>query len=117
MGGTVEDEKLDLKIIYSVSLTSAKDVKLQNFQYKYLMQIIPTNTFLLKCHIEDSALCDFCSANIQTLNHLFRECTKVQYFWAEISTFLKAYNNRYCVQFKNYNFWNYFSHGPTRNSN
>ena len=88
------DENLDWKIIDSVSLTSTKDIKLQNFQYKLLMRIIPSNKFLLKCHIEDSALCDFCSANIQTLNHLhvFWECTKVQYFWAETLNFLKACN-------------------------
>ena len=56
------------------------------------MRIIPTNKFLLKCHIEDSALCDFCSVNIQTLNHLVWECTQVQYFWAENSDFLNDYN-------------------------
>ena len=60
-------DNLDWKRIYSVSPTSTNDVKLQNVYYKHLMRIIPTNKVLLKCHIEDSALFDFCSENIQTI--------------------------------------------------
>ena len=86
------DENLDWKNIYTVSLTSTKDVKLQNFQYKHLMRIIPTNKFLLQCHIEESSLCDFCSAHVQTINHLFWECASIQHYWAEMADFLKEYN-------------------------
>lgn len=87
-----KEETFSWKKIYSVSLLSTKDIKLQNFQYKHLFRIIPTNKFLFKCNIEDSALCDFCSMNIQTLNHLFWECPQVQHFWSEVSNFMSSYD-------------------------
>ena len=56
------------------------------------MRIIPTNKFLLECHIEESSLCDFSSAHVQTINHLFWECASIQHYWGEIADFLKEYN-------------------------
>ena len=56
------------------------------------MRIIPTNRFLLKCNIGHTTLCDFCSMEIETLDHLFWECIHVQLFWANLSTFLQDYN-------------------------
>ena len=35
------------------------------------MRIIPANKSLLNCNIGHTALCDFCSVEIETLNHLF----------------------------------------------
>ena len=49
------------------------------------MRIIPTNKFLLKCNIGHTALCEFCSMEIETLNHLFWECIHVQHFWTNLS--------------------------------
>ena len=56
------------------------------------MRIIPTNRFLLKCNIGHTTLCDFCSMEIETLDHLFWECIHVQLFWANLSTLLQDYN-------------------------
>ena len=73
-------------------LSATKETKLQNFQYKFLMRIIPTNKFLLKCNIAMSALCDFCTMEIETINHLFWECLYVQQFWTELLNLLKDSN-------------------------
>ena len=56
------------------------------------MQIIPTNKFLLKCNIAMSALCDFFTMEIETINHLFWECLYVQQFLTELSNLVKDYN-------------------------
>ena len=56
------------------------------------MRIIPTNRFLLKCNIGHTTLCDFCSMEIETLDHLFWECIHVQLFWTNLSTLLRDYN-------------------------
>ena len=56
------------------------------------MRIIPTNRYLLKCNIGHTALCDFCSMDIETLNHLFWECIQVQHFWTNLSILLQEYN-------------------------
>ena len=37
--------------IYTSRVQATKDVRLQNFQYKCLMRIIPTDKHLLKCNI------------------------------------------------------------------
>ena len=54
-------------------MQTTKDNRLQNFQYKCLMPIIPTNKSLLKCKIGEKALCKLCTMEIETINHLFLE--------------------------------------------
>lgn len=98
------DDNLDWKRIYTTMLKTTKDIKLQNFQYKFLMRVIPTNTFLLKCNIAISALCDFCAMEIETLQHLFWECLYVQQFWTEYSNFLKYHNVEIIFNQKNITF-------------
>ena len=39
------DITLNWKSIYTNTLRATKDIKIQNFQYKYLMRIIPNNNF------------------------------------------------------------------------
>ena len=56
------------------------------------MRIIPTNKFLLKCGRGESALCDFCNVEIETIDHLFWQCIHVQTFWTEFSHFLTDLN-------------------------
>ncbi|MCG7875526.1 MAG: reverse transcriptase domain-containing protein [Candidatus Thiodiazotropha endolucinida] len=86
------NENLNWKIIYTIAIYATNDIKLRNFQYKYLMRIIPTNTFLLKCNIASSALCDFCLMDIESINHLFWECRHVQHFWMDLSNLLQECN-------------------------
>ena len=56
------------------------------------MRVIPTNKFVLKCNIGHTTLCNFCSMEIETLDHLFWECIYVQLFWTNLSTLLQNYN-------------------------
>ena len=65
------DKDLSLNIIYTNRLQATKDFRLQNFQYKYLMLIIPTNKYLLKCEIGETALCEFCTMEIETIKASF----------------------------------------------
>ena len=81
------DENLNWKTIYASSLRATKDIKLQNFNYKFLMRIIPT-----KDNIGHTTLCDFCCMEIETLDHLFWECIHVQLFRTNLSTVLQNYN-------------------------
>ena len=64
-------EDLQWKNIFTTIFKSTNDIKLHNFQYKYLKRIIPTNQFLVKCHIFSSSLCEFCNMEIETFLHLF----------------------------------------------
>ena len=86
------NETLNWKTICTNTLVAINDIKLRNFQYKFIMRIIPTNKFLQKCGIADSALCDFCNMIIETTDNLFWECTHTQEFWTELCNFLTEFN-------------------------
>ena len=47
------------------------DMKLRNFQYKYLMRIVPKNKYLFKCKLAPTILYDFCAMQEETNAHLF----------------------------------------------
>ncbi|KAH3792602.1 hypothetical protein DPMN_146099 [Dreissena polymorpha] len=57
---------------------------LRNVQYKYIHRIIATNKYLFKCKLSNSNLCDFCSENIETIEHLFWECKHIQPIWNQL---------------------------------
>ena len=47
------------------------DMKLRNFQYKYLARILPINKYLFKCKLDPTFLCEFCAMQEETNTHLF----------------------------------------------
>ena len=82
-------ENINWKKIYSINISTSNDMKLRDFQYRYLNRIVPTNKFLSKCQKVSSSLCDFCNMAIETMHHLFWECRYVQFFWTKFRDFLK----------------------------
>ena len=97
---TFPDEHLNWENIYATLQKSTNDIKLENFQYKFLMRIIPTNQFLAKCQLVSSTLCDFCNMETETIAPLFWECIHVQEFWTSISRFLQHCQRISVVNFK-----------------
>ena len=47
------------------------DMKLRNFQNKYLMRIVRNNKYLFECKIAATALCDFCAMQEESNAQLF----------------------------------------------
>ena len=92
---------LEWKQIYMIPIKSTIDTKLRDFQYKFIKRIIPTNTFLFKCNISSSNLCDFCSSDIETVKHLFWECQFSQQFWLQLKTFLNNLSIDVTFDYKN----------------
>ena len=43
--------KVNWKKIYSINISTSNDMKLRDFQHRYLNHIVPTNKFLSKCQI------------------------------------------------------------------
>lgn len=85
-------DELNWRNIYIVPFTCTIDTRLRIFQYKYLMRIIATNRYLLKCKIAPSSLCDFCNMHDETLDHLFWDCCVCQQFWSRLRSFLDTNN-------------------------
>ena len=86
------DGHLNWSKIHELPFRCTIDTKLRFFQYKFIMRIIATNKFLLKCKKTTSNLCDFCYSNVETQIHLFFDCAIVQHFWGEFQQFLKTKN-------------------------
>ena len=76
----LEDPEIDWKRVYQTIFRTTIDTKLRNFQYKYIMRIIPTNKMLMKYKIKPSNLCEFCGMQIESQRHLFWECIHAQPF-------------------------------------
>ena len=100
-------ENLKWDTIYKNIFSSTIDVKLRKFQYKYIFRIIPTNKRLFTQNIANSNLCDFCSMDIENLNHLFWECNHVQIFWNDFNNFMRNVNLETIINFKTISFGAY----------
>ena len=81
---------LDFKSIFVKPLLLTNDTKLREFQYKYLIRIIPNNSFLLKCGLKPSNLCDFCCMTIDSNIHMFWDCTTIQTFWHDLKLYIET---------------------------
>ena len=75
-------------LVYIQTFKSTIDTRIRNFQYKYIMRIIPTNKYLFKMKISNTNLCDFCCMHVETIEHLFWECHHAQILWNRLSHFL-----------------------------
>ena len=73
---------------YTQAFKLCIDTKLREFQYKYLLRILPDNSKLYRYNISSSRTCDFCLMNIDSNKHMFWDCHIVQIFWKEISRFI-----------------------------
>ena len=91
---------IEWKQIYILPVKCTIDTTLRAFQYKFLKRIIPTNTFLFKCKIANSNLCDFCSSDIETVKHLFWDCQLSQHFWLQLKSFLESVNINLLLDYK-----------------
>ena len=58
------------------------------FQFKLLHRILPTNSYLYKCNLKETELCNFCQETKETILHLFLECTVSKKLWLQIKTTL-----------------------------
>jgi hypothetical protein len=64
---------------------SCKNSYLQNFQFKLLHRIIPTNSFLHKIKLKNTNLCTFCKIHDEAIEHLFFDCPVTQMFLKSLS--------------------------------
>ena len=74
---------------YQYHLTAnISEIKLRNFQFKYIHRILPTNTLLQKMNITQNSLCTFCNNSEETLEHLFLMCPVVEQLWEKVEKFI-----------------------------
>ena len=62
--------------------------KLRSFQYRLLQRALVTNVNLYRWGITTNNLCVLCNSEIETINHLFVECSCVSLLWQQIESFI-----------------------------
>ncbi len=63
------------KTLFTVPLTSARDTRLQSFQYKILHRTLPCNEKLKNIKIKSESTCSNCN-EIDTITHFLIDCIK-----------------------------------------
>ena len=66
-----------------------KETKLQEFQWKIVHNIFPTNILLSKIGIKDTEKCEMCDVTEQ-IEHLFIECQRIGFFWNVVETLINS---------------------------
>jgi hypothetical protein len=74
--------------IYKTSI----DTYLRNFQYKIIHNFLPVNKKLYTWKLVDSPRCSYCFTEIETLEHLFCECSITKTFYLSIREWCKTFN-------------------------
>ena len=57
--------------------------KMRDFQYRFLQRAIVTNKMLKKWGIVESDICFQCKKQVETLEHIFIECTVAKMLWED----------------------------------
>ena len=78
-----EDEVL----AFSAKVVQEKEIKLKEFNFKLLHNILPCNKNLAKWKIKPNDRCDVCGQS-QTIEHLLYSCIYVKPLWRVIETYL-----------------------------
>jgi len=88
----VETEK-DWQQIYTRPRRLIQDVKTQEFQYRFLHDILVNNHWLYKWKVKDSDKCRWCYEKTENLSHIFWECPFAVNFWYEFKEFIAGKTN------------------------
>ena len=80
-------------MFFKVGYQSTIESKLRAFQYKILTRILPTKKFLHLCNIVNDNNCYFCGRQVETLEHIFWRCDKIQGIFMHLKPLLATYIN------------------------
>lgn len=68
----------------------ASDVKMRDFQYRFLHRKIYTNYILKIWKLSDTDRCTFCENDYETVEHLFFRCPITKRFWTLLTSWYEA---------------------------
>ena len=84
----IDGELINWKSTYALPFQCTRETKLRVFQFKLLHRRIATNNYLSKIGLSSTDICNFCEEKVETLIHLFWECSRVQIFWQKVQSWL-----------------------------
>ena len=74
---------------WSNIFSSTKETKLQEFQWKIVHNIFPTNILLSKIGIKNSEKCESCGVT-DYLEHFFIDCHRIGSFWNDVEKLINS---------------------------
>lgn len=74
--------------IYRNPYKTARDTKLQAFQFRILHRFLPCNKYLKNIRIRREDTCSFCT-ELNTTEHFLFACPMVRSFWGKITSWLE----------------------------
>ena len=63
---------------------STSDSSLRYFQFRFLHRVLPTNRLLSLMNKTDNPLCTFCESEVETIDHLFWDCSFTSTFILDV---------------------------------
>ena len=85
-GETLWNNKMGKKLdeyTWSNIFSCTKEIKLQDFQWKVVHNIFPTNILLTRMGIKKSEKCEICGVT-DFVEHMFYECQRIAGFWKSV---------------------------------
>lgn len=73
---------------------SVSATRYTSFQFKLVMRILTTNTFLKLIRVQENHKCSFCQEDSETLTHLFLTCKYVNKLWNDIAQYMSRHGLR-----------------------
>ena len=83
---TLWNKKMGKKLnesTWSNIFSCTKEIKLQDFQWKVVHNIFPTNILLTRMGIKKSEKCEICGVT-DFVEHMFFECRRIAGFWTSV---------------------------------
>ena len=80
--------------MYLIPHVLIKDVNKKIFQYKILHRLTATNRKLKICGIKQTETCDRCKEEIETITHLFCDCSSNNNIWENLIDWLNSLGYR-----------------------
>ena len=81
-------EDIDWKSVYKRAYKIPCNTKLQEFQYKFLNDILLNNYWLSKWGLKDDDICTFCNKETEDICHVFWECMFTQHLWQKVYKYI-----------------------------
>ena len=69
--------------VYTKAHRVPMNVKLKEFQYKFLHDALVNGYWLYKWKISETEICTVCGNGTDNIKHVYWECQSTQHFWAE----------------------------------
>ena len=91
----LKNEEFDFGEIYERKLKSHLDMKLVEFNFKFIRQILPCNDYLSR-FTERSKLCTHCDA-VENIMHMVFNCSHMRAFWNCIENALQVNINQVII--------------------